>query len=262
MAWIEANGVSLHYHLDGLESGEPLVLVHELGGTSFSWEPLIPAITGAGHRVLRWDWRGSGLSEKIRGDLSIDTMCGDLAALLDGLGFPQPVNLIGTALGGGIAIAFAARYPDRVKKLVVSSPATGGDKTSGSMLLSRAEGVEREGMRPFADPSLARSFPEKYRTDVAFFATYRNRWISNDPASFASHNRMLANMNEAANYAKITAKTLVLAGVDDPLRTPASVKEIADGIPGSDYRELKAGHFLPVTSADLWVETVLPFVAR
>jgi 3-oxoadipate enol-lactonase len=66
MAWIEANGVSLHYHLDGLEGGEPLVLVHELGGTSFSWEPLIPTITGAGYRVLRWDWRGSGLSEKIR----------------------------------------------------------------------------------------------------------------------------------------------------------------------------------------------------
>jgi 3-hydroxyacyl-CoA dehydrogenase len=60
--------------------------------------------------VLRWDWRGSGLSEKIRGDLSIDTMCGDLAALLDGLGFPQPVNLVGTALGGGFEVALGSHY--------------------------------------------------------------------------------------------------------------------------------------------------------
>jgi hypothetical protein len=49
--------------------------------------------------------------------------------------------------------AFTRWYPDRVKKLVVSSPATGGDKASGGRLLSRAEGVERDGMRPFADPS-------------------------------------------------------------------------------------------------------------
>jgi 3-oxoadipate enol-lactonase len=68
-------------------------------------------------------------------------------------------------------------------------------------------------------------------------------------------------MDEDANFAKITARTLVLSGTDDPLRTPASVKEIADGIPGSEYRELNAGHFLPVTSPDLWMETVLPFVA-
>lgn len=261
MPWIEANGVSLHYHLDGPDEGEPLVLVHELGGTSFSWEPLIPTITEAGFRVLRWDWRGAGLSEKIRGDLSADTMCGDLAALMDAQDFARPVNLVGTALGGGIAVAFAARYPGLVKKLVASSPATGGDNASRDMLLTRADGVEREGMRPFADPSLARSFPEKYRTDAGFFATYRNRWICNDPASFASHNRMLANMNEDENYAKITARTLVLSGVDDPLRTPAAVKEIADRIPGSEYRELETSHFLPITSPNLWTETVLPFIA-
>ena len=261
MPWIEANGVTLYYHLDGPEDGKPLVLVHELGGTSYSWNPLMDRITTAGHRVLRWDWRGSGLSEKISGELAVDTMCADMAALMDAVGFQQSVNLVGTALGGGIAIAFAARYPDRVKNLVVSSPATGGDKASGGMLRTRAEGVERDGMRPFADPSLARSYPEKYRTDPAKFVEYRNRWICNNPASFASLNRMLATMDEDANFAKITARTLVLSGTDDPLRTPASVKEIADGIPGSEYRELNAGHFLPVTSPDLWMETVLPFVA-
>ncbi|HKK30535.1 MAG TPA: alpha/beta hydrolase [Alphaproteobacteria bacterium] len=260
MPWIEANGLTLHYALDGPEGGAPLVLVHELGGTLHSWEPLIPRIEAAGHRVLRWDWRGSGLSEKIRGDLSVDAMCADLAALMDGLSFPQPVNLVGTALGGGIAIAFAARHPDRVKKLVASSPATGGGQASVDMLLTRAEGVEKDGMRPFADQSMARSFPEKYRTDPDFFAEYRNRWICNDPASFASHNRMLARMDETRSFAKVDCPTLILAGVDDPLRTPESVKAIANGLSGAEYRVLETGHFLPVYSPDLWAEHVLPFV--
>ena len=260
MPWIEANGVTLHYHLDGPEDGKPLVLVHELGGTAHSWQPLIPRIVLAGHRVLRWDWRGSGLSEKIRGAFSIDDMCADLAALMDAVGFPQPAYMVGTALGGGIAIAFAARHPAKVRKLVASSPATGGGNASREMLLTRAAGVEKDGMRAFADQSMARSYPEQYRTDPAAFAEYRNRWICNDPASFAAHNRMLAEMDETPNFANLTCPTLVLSGTDDPLRTPAAVQEIANAIPGASYRELAPGHFLPVYSPDLWAETVLPFL--
>ena len=260
MAWIEANGVTLHYKVDGPDDGQPLVLVHELGGTLHSWEPLIPRIVVAGHRVLRWDWRGSGLSEKIAGELSVDTMCADLAALMDATGFAQPADVVGTALGGGVAIAFAAREPSRVRRLVVSSPATGGSNASVAMLRERADGVERDGMRPYADPSLARSYPERYRKDAAAFAEYRNRWITNDPRGFASHNRMLAGMDESANFGNIACPTLVLSGTDDPLRTPESVQAIADAIPGAKYQELPSGHFLPVYSPDLWAETVLPFL--
>ena len=261
MPWTEANGVTLHYAVDGPAGGEPLVLVHELGGTLRSWDHLMPRIVDAGFRVLRWDWRGSGLSEKIRGELPVEHMAADMAALMDACGFAGPANLVGTALGGGIAVAFAARYPGRVKRLVISSPACGGGQASVDMLLTRAEGVERDGMRPFADPSLARSYPEPYRTDAAFFDQYRNRWICNDPASFASHNRMLARMDETVNFARIACPTLVLSATDDPLRTPEAVKQIADAIPGSEYRELASGHFLPVYSPDLWAETVLPFVS-
>ncbi len=260
MPWIEVNGASLHYSLDGPETGKPLVLVHELGGTLHSWQPLIPKVVLAGHRVLRWDWRGSGLSEKIRGPFSIDDMCADLAALMDAVGFPQPADMVGTALGGGIAIAFAARHPAKVRKLVASSPATGGGNASRDMLLTRAAGVEKDGMRAFADQSMARSYPEAYRTDPAAFAEYRNRWICNDPASFAAHNRMLAEMDEGPNFARIACPALILSGTDDPLRTPAAVQEIANAIPGANYRELPTGHFLPVYSPDLWAETVLPFL--
>ena len=260
MAWIEANGVTLHYSLDGPEGGKPLVLVHELGGTSYSWEPLMERVTAAGHRVLRCDWRGSGLSEKIVGPFSVDDMCADLAALMDVVGFGQPADVVGTALGGGVAIAFAARYPAKVGKLVVSSPAT-GSPGGNERIMTRAAGVKKDGMRPFADPSFALSYPEKYRTDAATYAEYRNRWICNDPASFAAHNMMLAGMDESANFGKLSCPTLVISGVDDPLRTPAAVKEIADAIPGAEYRELNAGHFLPVTSPDLWAETVLPWLA-
>src|SRR5438045_7783192 len=117
---IEANGVSLRYAIEG--SGKPLVLIHEMGGSMESWELVAPLLSGK-RRVIRYDTRGAGFSEKIRGPLTIDTMSDDLIALLDGLGINDKVALAGTAVGGGIVLHTAARFPERVSAAVVTSPA-------------------------------------------------------------------------------------------------------------------------------------------
>src|SRR2546423_10963562 len=97
MNFIEANGVSLRYAIEG--SGKPLLLIHEMGGTMESWGLVAPLLS-AKRRVVRYDTRGAGFSEKIRGPLAIDTMTDDLIALLDGLGVREKVALAGTAVGG------------------------------------------------------------------------------------------------------------------------------------------------------------------
>ena len=78
MNFIEANGVSLRYAVEG--SGKPVVLIHEMGGTLESWGLLAPLLA-AERRVVRYDTRGAGFSEKSRGALTIDTMTDDLIAL-------------------------------------------------------------------------------------------------------------------------------------------------------------------------------------
>jgi len=120
MNFIEANGVSLRYAVEG--SGRPIVLIHEMGGTLESWSLLAPLLA-VKRRVVRYDTRGAGFSEKIRGVLSVDTMTDDLIALLDGLGITGKVALAGTAVGGAIALHTAARFPDRVVAVVATSPA-------------------------------------------------------------------------------------------------------------------------------------------
>ena len=64
MPFIDANGVSLHYELAGAR-GPSVVLLHELGGTLNSWDAVAPRLA-ARFRVLRYDQRGAGLSEKVR----------------------------------------------------------------------------------------------------------------------------------------------------------------------------------------------------
>lgn len=260
MPWIEANDIMLHYRVEGPSDGAPLILIHELGGSIESWDRVMPHL--GQRRVLRWDWRGAGQSEKIRGELAVDVLCADLAALMDGIGLGGSVDVAGTALGGGVALAFAARYPDKVRRLAVSSPAIGGASGIEAMLRARADQVEQGGMRAQVDISLDRSYLPKYRQDTKAFQEYRARWMTNDPASYASHNRMLAAMDERLNLAKIACSTLVLGGADDALLTPDAMQEVADAIPGAEFQKLASGHFLPVNTPDLWAETVLPFFDR
>ena len=70
-------------------------------------------------------------------------------------------------------------------------------------------------MRGVCETSLARSYPEILRGDAARFETYRLRWLANAPDGFAAINRMLAGMDMAADYAKITCPTLVDIGMKD-----------------------------------------------
>ena len=84
MDFVEANGVALRCELSGA-GDRALVLVHEMGGSLESWDEIAPRFARS-RRVLRYDTRGAGLSQKVRGELTFDTMAGDIKALLDHYG--------------------------------------------------------------------------------------------------------------------------------------------------------------------------------
>ena len=70
MEFVELDGVALRYELSG-KGERTLVLVHEMGGSLESWDEIVPRFAGS-RRVLRYDTRGAGLSQKARGELSLD----------------------------------------------------------------------------------------------------------------------------------------------------------------------------------------------
>lgn len=255
MEWIETNGVVLRYDLSGAGT-VPLLLIHELGGSLEFWDPLLPALQ-PDFRVLRYDMRGFGMSEKVR-VLRLNDMLGDIVGLLDAVGMTAPCHVLAPALGAGLALAFAAAHPTRVRRLAVSSPATGTPAERRAQSLARAELVERDGMRASVDDSLARSYPERFRG--VRFAAYRQRWLANDPESFAAINRMLTEMDLTQQYTRITCPTLVIGCLYDTIRPPQEVEPIARAIPGARYVEVASGHFMPHQTPELFLDTVLPFL--
>src|SRR6202045_2770008 len=249
MDFIEVDGVGLRYELSG-KGDHTLVLVHEMGGSLESWDDVAPKLAES-RRVLRYDTRGAGMSQKVRGELGIDTMADDIAALLDHLGIAGKVALAGIAVGGAIALHFAARYPDRTSAVAVASPATGIAPERRTAALERVARIEAAGMAFAVADSMQNGYPPELRGDIERFERYRARWLGNDPLSYATIWRMLAGLDMQGELTVLRCPVLVIGGSLDRVRPPALAKAVANAIPGARYIELPTGHYMAVQTPDL-----------
>jgi 3-oxoadipate enol-lactonase len=258
MNFVELNGTALRYELTG--AGErTVVLIHEMGGTLESWGDVVP-ILATTRQVLRYDTRGAGLSEKVRGALTFDTMADDLIALLDALGIKQKIALAGVAVGGGIALNAAARFPDRIAAVVAGSPAVGIGPDRRPGVLARIDKLEREGMRSVAEASHDSGYPAALRGDRTRFDAFRARWLGNDPASYATIYRMLANSDLEFALGRISCPVLVLGGKHDGTRPPAAVEPLVKVIPGARYALIETGHYMAAATPELVAKTIAEFL--
>ncbi|MDE2372158.1 MAG: alpha/beta fold hydrolase [Burkholderiales bacterium] len=243
MPWIEAGGAALRYARSGAGGDRPLVLIHEAGGSVESWDDFVAALP-PGRSVLRYDQRGFGMSERAS-TLTLPGMVDDLKALLDALGIAAPCDFVGTAIGGSIALGYAAAHPSRVASLVVTSPVTGGvSPAARSSLEARAATLRTEGMRAVADASLRMSYPLALRSDAERFAQYRCRFLANDPIGFAAITLSFLSLDLEPMYARIACPTLVVGCSDDPIKPPSACAELAARLPSGRYAEIASGHFV------------------
>jgi 3-oxoadipate enol-lactonase len=258
MDFVELGGVGLRYELSG-NGDRTLVLVHEMGGTLESWDDIAPRFAGS-RRVLRYDTRGAGLSQKVRGELGIDTMADDIAALLDALGIAGQVALAGIAVGGAIALHFAARYPERTSAVAVGSPATAVAPDRRAAALERVAKIEANGMAFAVEDAMLNGYAPELRGDVRRFERYRARWLGNDPLSYATIWRMLAGLDMQGELARLRCPVLVIGGGFDRVRPPPLAESVAKAIPSARYIELRTGHYMAVQTPELIYDCVDEFL--
>ncbi len=258
MDFIESGGVGLRYQLSG-KGDRTLVLVHEMGGSLESWDDVAPRLAET-RRVLRYDTRGAGMSQKVRGELGIDTMAGDIAALLDALGIAGKVALAGVAVGGAIALHFAARYPERSRAVAVGSPATGIAPDRRAAALERIAKVEALGMAFAVEDSMRNGYAPELRGDIRRFERFRARWLGNDPASYATIYRMLAGTDMQGELTRLRCPVLVIGGSLDRVRPPPLAEAVANAIPGARYVEVRTGHYMAVQTPNLISDCIDEFL--
>lgn len=129
--FIEINGVDIHYKEAGV-GDRTFILLHPFGGSTYSWREVINEFAKYG-KVIAYDRPAFGLTERpmpeewesnpygMKANVEI------LRELLDAFGVEKAV-LVGNSAGGGVAVAFALEYPERVDELILVAPGVGGGR--------------------------------------------------------------------------------------------------------------------------------------
>ena len=112
-----------HYRWQGPPDGPVAVCVHGLTTPSFVWAPIADGLVDMGFRVLVYDLYGRGYSARPKGAQDADFFVTQLTELLENQNVEKDITLLGYSMGGAIAPAFAARYPEKISRLVLLAPA-------------------------------------------------------------------------------------------------------------------------------------------
>lgn len=258
MSWTDVNGVSLNYRIVGPEDAPLVVLVHEIGGTLESFELMTPYLTDL-FRVLSFDQRGAGQSEKVVGPITLDDLVGDIAGLIGLFSQDGKVSFVTVAAAGLQALKYYQEFPTLVSSMVLCNPALGVDPTRRQALMDRASFVETNGIRAGLDGMIGNSYPVELR-DEKVFPTYRGRYLANDPHGFAESNRVLANNDLRELIPTIKCPVLVAGGRHDRVRPASGSEEVAGLIPDGKFQLIDGGHFLPTTAPEQLGKCVAEFL--
>ncbi|TDY61222.1 pimeloyl-ACP methyl ester carboxylesterase [Aminivibrio pyruvatiphilus] len=255
--------VELYYEVHGGD-GPPLLLVAGLASDVSSWQTVLPALSEH-FRVIVVDNRGIGRSVPEDAPVSVDLMADDCAALIDYLGY-GPVHVLGHSMGGFTALSLAARYPDRVKKLVLA--ATGEKSSSRNTLLfsDLADLYERE-----EDPAgffrtvfywiFSPAFFEDKDTvkgAVEFALSYP---FPQAPVSFRNQVNAIAAFDGRNLAVSVSAPTLVLSAAEDLLFASSAGRELAEKLPRGKYLSVEgAAHSIHAEKPKEFAEAVVSFL--
>jgi 3-oxoadipate enol-lactonase len=257
------NGVELGFELRG--RGAPVVMIHGAQGDQSMFAGLAAAFAEK-YRVLTFDQRGSGLSEKPDVPYSMAMLADDTAALMDHLGV-SPAHVIGVSMGGMIAQELALRHPQKIRSLVLGCTTAGGPKAVrvGGGALTSAYSTQpmtaEERGKALAEAAFSKGYLAQHPEIIAsMIESRRQRPI--DSAAFARRMKAAADHDTYNRLPQIHCPTLVIAGKDDALIAWENSKLIAESIEGSRLVILEpAGHCFWLEQPTQTHDAIASFIA-
>jgi 3-oxoadipate enol-lactonase len=247
--------------LYGPESADVLVLSNGILMSTATWALQAPVLARR-HRVLLYDCRGMWQSDHPAGPYSMDLHADDLAALLDALGIER-AHIAGISYGGELSMAFALKYPARIRSLIVSSSVSQIDpllRAWGNAWLAAARLHDPEMLFAVTCPL---NFSEAYiAANPAAMAAARQRYGLLDMDAFLELMLAFSRLDLTGRLKEITAPTLVIVGEDDLLKPRRYSETIAREIPGACLATVPhAGHAVCLEKPDLFNSLLLGFLA-
>ncbi len=291
---VRANGITLAWEETGPENGEPLLLVMGLGGQLILWpEPFCAALVACGFRVVRFDNRDSGLSDKansgirfsVRKDMlrsrlglhartnyTLYDMSADTVGLMDAMNI-RSAHLVGASMGGMISQITAGRYPRRVRSLTSIMSTTNHPRLPPPrmnvlwhMFGKQSRAISREAMvqravRTFkliGSPGYPTPEAELHRlANIAYSRAFR------PGGTLRQTHAIVATGSFEHCLATVKAPAQIIHGLSDPLLRPACGRRSARLIRGARIELLPGmGHDFPKPLMPRWAELISENAAR
>ncbi len=233
--------IALNYHRIG--SGKPLVLIHGFPLDHSIWSQIIPCLQDDFDLIIP-DLRGFGKSASVESAYTMTDMADDLAALLDSLGV-EKAALAGHSMGGYIALAFAAKYPQRVGGLALVGSQTFADspeKKEGRYKTARQ--VEESGV------GIVAGMAEKFSTNRGTQYAIRGVILRQKKSGVTGALKAMAEREDAAPHlADFEFPLVLIHGDADELIPVERAREIKKSFSRAQLVELAGIGHAPMLDA-------------
>ncbi len=239
-----------------------MVLIHSLALDGSIWDGVAAELESTAD-VLTYDCRGHGASEQSAGAFTVGLFADDLADLLDHVGWPDAV-IVGCSMGGCVAQAFAAAYPDRVKGLGLIDTTAWYGPSAPTEWRKRADTALSQGLSGLAEFQTTRWYSDAFREihpdvvqkTVAIF-------LANDLDCYAATCAMLGDADLRSHLPNFKMPVTVVVGEEDYATPVAAAEALQQAIPDASLTVIQNGrHLTPIECPDQVADQVRALIQR
>ena len=255
-----------HYEVSGPDTGRVVVLVHGFSVPYYIWDSTAAGLSAAGHRVIRYDVFGRGLSDRPDVDYDGALVSRQLDELMDSLHVRPPFDLMGLSFGGFVTGTYVAEHANKVRTLTLVDPVASSGKLPTMLTLpvigpwiwqvTAVPGMAEGQASDFLHREKWPNWADAYRPQMRYRGFGRARLRS---AIASSH------IDYAAHYAavgKTGVPVLLVWGKQDSTVSITLSDVVRTNIPGIDFLAVdSSGHLPHMEQAALVREKMLSFLA-
>lgn len=256
----KVNGIMMNYELIG--EGLCLVLIHGFGDNLNMWYNQIPEFSKY-YKVLNYDVRGFGQTEKSSTSYSMEIFADDLYGLLSVLGITS-VCVLGFSMGGRIGLEFALQHPEMTAGLILANSGVGAARSTDAAERRKQmmDAFQRSNNEAIAEMmtagALSPAFKEK---DPSTFQKYKEIKMQNDPSDYVAIMKGTAGaLAGVLDLSRLQCPVQVLVGEHDAVMSINEIESIKKSIKDPVVTILPTGHAAAIEAPSQFNEVVLGFM--
>jgi 3-oxoadipate enol-lactonase len=259
-----SDGIRIHYEVHGRSSAPAVLMIQGLGADKHGWD-MQRFVLAAKYRVVAFDNRGAGRSDKPFGHYSLEQMADDAIAVLDAAGIER-AHVVGASMGGAISQIVALQHTERVRSLTLACTACRNHPWRVELLHEWAARATEQGMGAMTREAARWVIgPRSFRRLVPAFGWLGPLAMGRPSHAFVAQVKAILATDEgmADELSKLTMPALVMVGNQDILTPRGDSEELAERLPNADLVVISgAAHGFMVEHATTFNRVLLEFLGR